>query len=619
MLWQPLNLSEVCPAHTHVTACSSWGVMYLSLLVQLFGDSKDRRIQEQLRHHSHHVDRHDEQYDFIVVGAGSAGCVVANRLSANKRWKVLLLEAGMEQPDVTLVPGFYPVLLGSNIDWRYSTMPDGKACLARTGGRCSWPRGKTMGGSSSINSMVYVRGNKLDYDGWAALGNPGWSYKDVLPFFKLSEQNLDSEGFNRKYHGVHGEQSVSYYPYLDVPSRMIIDAYNEVGLPPVDINAAQQVGGTELQTFSRHGERVSANNAFIQPIRYKRKNLTVRIKSEVFKILIDKNKVAYGVKYIRNGKVHTAYARKEVIVSAGSINSPKLLMLSGIGPEEHLRKLHIPVIKDLAVGENLQDHVTFNGYLMALPNRTSTLIDFEEMLQEIHEYSEMECKHGPLSSNGPVVTVAFLKSNPSLPAPDIQIQVGYTIAKEFFYEPTTYNRAGVIPSVFYDGMYPIVMNLTPKSKGRLLLNVTDPHGPPMLFANYFEDPEDLIPLIAGSRFFLSLENTRAFKSRGVYFVKKPLPACEHYIWGTDDYTVCLARAYTATSYHPVGTCKMGPKWDKGAVVDPRLRVYGISGLRVIDSSIMPFVVRGNTNAPSIMIGERGVDFVLHDWMNKYDH
>ncbi|XP_075986119.1 glucose dehydrogenase [FAD, quinone]-like [Anticarsia gemmatalis] len=614
MLWQPLNLSEVCPAQTHVTACSSWGVMYLSLLVQLFGDSEDRRIQEQLRHHSHDTDRHDEQYDFIVVGAGSAGCVVANRLSANKHWKVLLLEAGMEQPDVTLVPALSTSLLGSNIDWKYSTEPDGKSCLARPGGRCSWPRGKVMGGSSSINSMVYVRGNKLDYDGWAALGNPGWSYKDVLPFFKKSEKNLNFEALNRKYHGVDGEQSVARFPYIDPSTLMMVEGLHEMGLPLLDYNAEQQLGVIQAQTFSQDGVRVSTNNAFIQPIRYKRKNLTVRVNSEAFKILIDEHNKAYGVKYIRNGKIYTAFANKEVILSGGSINTPKLLMLSGIGPKKHLSKLNIHVKQNLAVGENLQDHTSFLGIYMAMSNKTSTLVGREEIVEETKEYKQMKLKHGPMSSNGPVNVGIFLKSEPDLPAPDVQIGMHYSYLKDALAEPEVFDGTKIFPTCFYDSIYTRIQNLTPKSRGKLLLNATNPHGAPLIYANYFGDPTDMTPMIKVAQRILDIENTKAFKSRGVYIVKEHLPACRHFKWGSVEYFTCLLRQYTLTIYHPVGTCKMGPKWDRHAVVDPRLRVYGVSHLRVIDASIMPLIVRGNTNAATMMIAEKGAAFVIEEWL-----
>lgn len=441
----------------------------------------------------------------------------------------------------------------------------------------------------------------------------------VLPYFKKSENNLNVEGLNRKYHGVNGEQYVSRYPYIDDPSIMLTEAFHEGGLPIRDYNAAEQVGTMQAQSVIKDGVRVSANNAFIQPIRYKRKNLTVRPNSEVIRILVDDNKRAYGVSYIRNGKLKKAYAKKEVIVSGGSINSPKLLMLSGIGPREHLEDLYIDVVQDLPVGENLHDHVTFNGYIIALPNKTNTMVSQQEILDSTYEYSQQKCKTNPLAGNGAVNSISFLKSLPDIPAPDVQFQMDTAVWEEFIKEPEVVDSIAIFPTAYYTGILPRTMNIVPKSRGKILLNSTNPYGPPLIYANYFGDARDFLPLIRGVRFLLSLENTQAFRSRGAYFVKEPLKACNDFEWGSDDYTVCLAKSFTSSPYHPVGTCKMGPASDKTAVVDPRLKVYGIEGLRVIDASIMPVVIRGNTNAPSLMIGERGVAFVLEDWIDKSHH
>ncbi|CAH0714786.1 unnamed protein product, partial [Brenthis ino] len=618
MIWQPLNLSEACPPHSPVIGCSPFAYVYLNLLVHLYGGSKDERIQRKCE------ERRDEEkpnkYDFIVVGAGSAGCVVTNRLTENPEWKVAVLERGGYQPDVTLPPGVSTSLLGSSIDWRYTTEPDGKSCLAHPGGRCPWPRGKVMGGSSSINSLAYIRGNRVDYDGWAAMGNPGWSYEDVLPFFKKSEHNLNIEGRVLEYHGDSGEQYVSRFPHIDSFSRMWIEAFNQAGLPLTDFNGREQEGTNQAQAFSKNGERVSTNTAFIEPIRCKRKNLVVEVNAEATKILFDEHKKAIGIVYIKDNKKHTVYAKKEVIISGGTINSPKLLMLSGVGPKKHLEDLGIHVIKDLAVGENLHDHVTFDGVIVALSNKTATTVSQDEVLEAVKEYHNMKIKRGPLSGNGPVSSISFLKTDPHLTAPNVQYQVNdATSWRSYILDPITAETVSILPTAFYDGVIPRTMNLVPKSRGVLLLNSSNPDGPPLIYPNYFGDERDFIPLLKGVKFLLSLENTEAFKSNGAYFVRDKLPACKHHEWGTEEYYICLAKAYTSSPYHPVGTCKMGPKSDKKAVVDNELRVYGVEGLRVIDASIMPVVVRGNTNAPSIMIGERGVDFVIKHWKHTDQH
>lgn len=439
----------------------------------------------------------------------------------------------------------------------------------------------------------------------------------VLPFFKKFEANLNIEGLDRKYHGVRGPQPIARFPFIDQPSIMLTEAFNQGGLPILDWNGAEQEGTMQSQAFSEDGERVSTNTAYIQPIRYKRRNLTVRPNSEAVKILVDKHKRAYGVQYVRHGKLHTALSNNDIIVSAGAINSPKLLMLSGIGPRDHLEELHIPVVVDLHVGYNLHDHVTFNGIIVALPNRTATTVNNEERLEQVARYHDMKLKKGPISANGPVNSIAFLRSNPELPAPDLQFQVDYCYWEETIQDPSFAESISIFPTAFYNGLIPRTMNVAPKSRGRLTLNLTDPNAAPILQPNYYGNSEDMTPLIIGVRFLISLENTEAFKTRGAHFVKIPLPACRHLTWGSDEYTDCLARSYTSTPFHPVGTCKMGPKWDQTAVVDPRLRVYGISGLRVIDASIMPIVPRGNTNAPTLMTAERGVDFVLEDWLRNY--
>ncbi|XP_039749003.1 glucose dehydrogenase [FAD, quinone]-like [Pararge aegeria] len=617
MIWQPLNLTEVCPPSTPVSACSSFGFVYLNLLVQLYGASADQQLQDMCDAEVKPELKDGMTYDFIVVGAGAAGCVAANRLTENPKWKVLLLEAGPEEPEVTQVPGFFTALAGSNLDWKYTTESNGKSCLAFPEGKCGWPRGKTMGGSTAINAMAYVRGNKADYDEWALMGNEGWSYDDVLPYFIKSEKNLNKYSVDKEYHGVRGEQYVSWLPFVDDPALMLTEAFNEGGIPRLDFNGATQSGAMQSQTTAVDGERASTNHVLIRPIRHKRPNLFIRTNSEVQKILIDEYNNAYGVVFTKDNKEYKAYASKEVIVSAGVVNSPKLLMLSGIGPKEHLESLNIPVVKDLAVGENLQDHVSFNGMIVALSNETATTVCEEQILSDIKEYAKMKSKNGPLSGLGPIMSAAFVKSEPNLIAPDLQCQANHVPNwRQFIADPITSEKTAILPCAYYDAVVPRIMNLVPKSKGKLLLNKSDPHGPPIIHSNYLGDDRDIEPLMRGIRFLLSLENTEAFRSRGAYFVREKMPHCIQHDWGTDEYFLCLIRQYTSTTHHQVGSCKMGPKSDKKAVLDNELRVYGVKWLRVIDASMMPVVIRGNTNAPSIMIGEKGIESVIKYWQNR---
>ncbi|XP_049880997.1 glucose dehydrogenase [FAD, quinone]-like isoform X1 [Pectinophora gossypiella] len=559
-----------------------------------------------------------EEYDFIIVGAGSAGCVLANRLSEVKKWKILLLEAGPEEPDVTSVPAFAPTLARSNIDWNYNTQPEELTCRAHRGGTCPWIRGRTMGGSSAVNFLVYIRGNKRDYDEWADLGNHGWSYHDVLPYFKKAENNRDVEAHDKYHHAVGGPLNVERFSYVDVNTMMLVQSFKERGLPVTDFNGHHQIGTDIGQSTSKDGRRWSANVAYIRPIRGKRPNLHIMPDTFVTKVLIDPHtKTAIGVNYVRNGAFYSVYARKEVILSSGSINSPKILMLSGIGPKEHLLDLNIPVHADLRVGYNLQDHVTTDALIMGLSNKTSTLVDGQELMDEVYEYySQHPKKHSPLATTATLNAIAFIKTGfKNRDVPDIQFHFDGRNVQEFYSDPTTYMAANMFPLSFYDGIAARPLLLTPKSRGFILLNSTDPvFGPPLIYPRFFTVKKDMDTLIEGIRFAVSLEETEAFRRSGASYVRVPVQGCVEYPWGTYEYFACLLTHYTSTIYHPVGTCKMGPKWDHEAVVDPRLRVYGIKKLRVIDSSIMPLIVRGNTNAPTIMIGEKGSDMIKEEWL-----
>ncbi|XP_066156011.1 glucose dehydrogenase [FAD, quinone]-like [Euwallacea fornicatus] len=633
VVWTPLNLSQYCTVHSTITTCQSSTLLFLQLISQLLGYSKDQQSQlftgfgssfgntfseEAFSYYPGYESDTSQEYDFIVVGAGSAGCVVANRLSEVPEWKVLLLEAGTEEPEVADVPAFAPTVARSSLDWGSQTQPSAHSCLARRFGRCSWFRGKVMGGSSAINYLIYIRGHPKDYDEWEQLGNHGWSYSDVLPYFIKSEKNRNPEKIEKHHHGFDGYLNVEYLPYQDVNTLALIEAYEELGLSRIDQNAGQMIGTMLLQHTSKDGKRMSSNVAYIRPIRYKRNNLTVQTKSHVLRVLIDpKTKTAYGVEYMKNNRVQRAIARKEVIVSAGAIMSPVILMLSGIGPADHLQQHGIQVIKNLAVGHNLQDHTSTDGVVFALTNYTATTVSSEQMQQDV--YTWRDSHRGPLASTGTLQANAFVqtKYEEEHDRPDIQYSIDATNVQNFYTDPILSAETAVLPLAYYDGITMRPILLCPDSRGFIRLNDTDPVlGAPLIHANTFYEEIDLRRIVEGVKQSLNLLRTNALQKLGYSLVTTPLPACQHLSFGTDEYWACVAQAYTATIFHPVGTCKMGPAEDSKAVVSPRLKVHGIQNLRVIDASIMPKIVRGNTNAPTIMIGEKGSDLIKEDWLER---
>lgn len=435
------------------------------------------------------------------------------------------------------------------------------------------------------------------------------------------ENNQDIEAHDKYYHSTGGPLNVERFEYVDVNTMMLLQAFKEKGLPVTDFNGPQQIGTDIAQSTSKDGTRWSANVAYIRPIRDKRPNLNIVTDAFVTKIIIDPiSKTAVGVQYIKNGVYFTAYAKKEVILSAGALNSPKILMLSGVGPAEHLQSLNIPVFANLRVGFNLQDHVTTDALIYSLSNKTSTMVDQETLMAEVYDYHRQCCKkHGPLATTSTLNAVAFIKTPFAHDdAPDIQFHYDARNVQEFYSDPTTTVASNIFPLSFYDGLAARPLLLTPKSRGYVLLNHTDPvFGQPLIYSRFFTVKEDLDTLIAGIKYAVSLEETEAFRAFGARVVKVPVEGCIGFPWGTYDYFSCLLTSYTSTIYHPVGTCKMGPKWDHEAVVDPRLKVYGIKKLRVIDASIMPKIVRGNTNVPTLMIAEKASDFIKEEWLPYY--
>jgi choline dehydrogenase len=522
------------------------------------------------------------QYDYIVVGAGSAGCVLAARLTEDPGTRVLLLEAGPPDNKAEIsVPLAFGKLFHSEVDWDYHTAPE-----PELGGReVFWPRGKTLGGSSSINAMIYMRGHPADYDGWEKLGNEGWSWQDVLPYFKRSENNLRGAD---QFHGVGGPLDVADLRYVHPVTRAVIRSGVEQGLAENhDFNGASMEGIGVNQVTQRRGRRWSAASAFLKPA-LKRPNLTVTTEALAHRVLIEDRR-ATGVEFAVAGARRTERAAREVIVCAGAVNSPQLLMLSGIGPAEHLKARGLEVAVDLpGVGRDLQDHIaTGVNWLLKRPisllNAASkrSLVDF--LLRG----------RGMLTSN-----VAdgngFVRTRPELPAPDLQLAFAAVI-----YNPEE-EAAGIVPE---HGFTVGAILLQPESRGSIELASSRPAEAPVIRAGYFSDREgrDLATLVEGFKLSRRLGQGRALDE---FREEEVMPGPQA---TSDADLVAHIRERAATLYHPTSTCRMGS--DRMAVVDDQLRVHGVAGLRVADASVMPRVPRGNTNAPAIMVGEKAADLV----------
>ncbi|XP_031838197.1 glucose dehydrogenase [FAD, quinone] [Nomia melanderi] len=569
-----------------------------------------------------------KEYDFVVIGGGSAGSVVVNRLTENPAWSVLLLEAGGHETEITDVPILSLYLHKSKLDWKYRTQPQDSACQAMVDRRCCWTRGKVLGGSSVLNTMLYIRGNRRDFDQWESFGNYGWGYEDVLPYFKKSEDQRNPYlARNTKYHSTGGYLTVQDSPYNTPLGVAFLQAGEEMGYDLLDVNGERQTGFAFYQYTMRRGTRCSAAKAFVRPIQL-RKNFHLSLWSHVTRILVNPHtKQAYGVEFIREGRKEVVFARKEVILSAGAINSPQLLMLSGIGPRAHLEELGIPVIHDSpGVGQNLQDHIAVGGITFLIDYEISVVMGRLVNINSALRYAVTE--DGPLTSNVGLEAVGFISTkyaNQTDDWPDIEFMLtssstnsdsGTHVKNAHGLTDEFYNEVfGKINSRDVFGVFP--MMLRPKSRGVIKLKSKNPLDYPLLYHNYLTHPDDVGVLREGVKAAIAFGETSSMKRFGARFHSKPVPNCKHLPMFTDEYWNCAIRQYTMTIYHMSCTAKMGPPTDPMAVVDPELRVYGVRGLRVIDASIMPTITNGNINAPVIMIGEKGADMIRKQWMSRW--
>jgi len=536
------------------------------------------------------MDSDADGYDFIVTGAGSAGCAVAGRLSESGKYRVLLLEAGPPDSNMWIhIPlGYTRTYTDPRVNWMFESEP-----VAELNNRTLFqPRGKTLGGTSSINGTVYMRGTYADYNDWRQRGCEGWDWDNVLPFFKKAQHN---ERGGNEFHGTGGPLRVSDFP-RDLPLfKALIEAAQQAGIPyNPDFNGARQEGVGYYQFTVSGRRRWSSARSYLKDAKA-RPNLTIVTEAHATRVLIENNR-AVGVEYRTPAGMQKAFARREVVVSGGAFGSPQLLLLSGIGPADHLREMDVPVVKDLpGVGANLQDH--YNTYLVYRMKGVETLNQLAHSWpKKIAAFLEYQMfKTGPLTNTG-IVAGAMVRTDPRFETPDMQINMSYWSTNERA-------RTGLVPHT-YPGITLAPVHLRPEGRGRVRLKSPDPFAPPAIHFEFLKTEYDVRAILEGMRICRRIASQPALAP---YVVEETMPGAAVQ---SDADLLADVRARSVANFHPVGTCRMGHGTD--AVVDPRLRVHGVERLRVADASIMPSIVGGNTNAPSIMIGEKCAHMMLED-------
>jgi choline dehydrogenase len=524
-----------------------------------------------------------DRFDYIVIGAGAAGCAVASRLTEDPNTTVLLLEAGGRDSSFLVhIPVGFTKLSGPRYNWGFETVEQ-----SELGNRTMWyPQGRLLGGSTSINAMIYIRGNTQDYDRWAELGNDDWGFEQVLPFFRKAEHN---ERLNNRFHGIDGAMNVTEQVGHNELSKAFVRAAQELGLPfTPDFNGAEQDGVGYYDVTQKSARRESAATAYLNKAK-KRSNLTVHTHALATRIIVEGGR-AIGLRYTVGGRERVAYADRDVVLSAGAVNSPRLLLLSGIGPADELTALGIDVVHDLpGVGKNFQDHM--DVYLTAETTPVSYNRSDRPVPAVLAMIQYLLYKTGPITASVCEAGM-FVRSSDEVSAPDIQMHC----LPAFVIDHGRLRVKG-------HGMTVNTCHLRPRSRGSVTLRSADPTVSPAIDPAFLQDPYDWKASLEGFRWGREMLATRAYAP---YVKKEHMPGAEV---KTDAEIREYVKQWAKTDYHPVGSCKMGD--DDMAVVDQQLRVHGIAGLRVVDASIMPTLISGNTQATSIMIGEKGAHHILH--------
>ncbi|KAF6203105.1 hypothetical protein GE061_003520 [Apolygus lucorum] len=571
-----------------------WFVTILTAAVTLFNYPE---VDPNLRPINVPTSRLLKEYDFIIVGSGAGGSPLANRLTEIKNWTVLLLEAGGDETVALDTPPLTFFNRLTNANWNYSTVPQKYACKENRG-VCNLPRGRVIGGSTALYDLVWVRANRLDYDGWAAQGNPGWSYRDVLPYLIRLENITDPSVIDSPYHGRGGPMTVGISRYLTQLVPHYLEAYKELGLKEIDFDGESQIGYMVNRAASIDGMTCSVGRGYLRPIR-NRTNLDVAENAFVTKINIDPDsKTATGVTFIRYGEEISIRARKEVIVSGGAVNSPQLLMLSGIGPAEHLTQLGIPVIQDLRVGDNTQSPLMIP--VLFTQSAGNFNLNFENTFnfQNLISYA--------LNGSGPLTTFNGLEAAGNFYNEEPPAVLGLPDTRSDFISFQPFNLDDQVIVI-------ITQSFGFTSKGTIRLASTNPFEQPLIDPQFLTTEIDRNRMQKSMRFPFRLAGTNAIQRIGARFAQELQPLCHFNGNVTDNFVSCIVENYSFPPIELCCTCKMGPPGDTRAVVDPRLRVHGVKNLRVVDGSIIPTYIHSMPEATTVMISERASDIIREDY------